>query len=92
MAGQQTDEHGYSAQRRKNAIAYGTKWEPVVEHDTDPIPRQYKYIFCLTAGTAVMKDVAGTTLTLTLAANEVLPIVPTYLLVASTGAFIGVIE
>jgi hypothetical protein len=92
MASQQTDEHGYRAQMLASALAKGTKWEPVVESDTDPIPRQYKYVFCLTAGTAVMKDVVGTTLTLTLAANEVLPIVPTYLLAASTGAFIGVIE
>jgi len=92
MASQQTDDHQYRADMRQRSDGLGTKWEPVVEHDTDPIPRQYKYIFCLTAGTAVMKDVAGTALTLTLVANERLPIVPTFLLAASTGAFIGVIE
>jgi len=90
----QTDEHGYRAQQRQSALAYGTVWEAVAEHDTNPVGRQYKYVICLTAGTAVVADSrgVGTTTTWTFAANEIMPFVPTYLLTASTGAFIGVIE
>ncbi len=88
----QTDAHGYRAQQVQSALAYGTKWEAVAKHDTNPVGSQYKYVFCSTAGTAVMKDTAGTTLTLTLAANEVIPVIPTILTTASTGAFVGVLE
>lgn len=92
MASQALDEHNYDGQRRQDANAKGDKWEQVAESDTDPIPRKYKYVVCSAAGTAVMKDRAGTSLTLTCAANEVLPVIPTMLLTASTGTFYGIIE
>lgn len=88
----QTDEHGYTAQRLAAVSCEGTKWEAITPHDTNPISRQYKYIMCSAAGTCVMKDTAGTALTLTIAANARLPVVPTVITTASGGTFYGVIE
>lgn len=85
-------EHNYWAAMKASAEGIGTKWEAVAKHDTNPVGSQYKYVFCSAAGTAVMKDTVGTSLTLTLAANERLPVVPTVLTTASTGTFIGVLE
>lgn len=88
----QTDEHGYRAQRLAAVTGKGEKWEAITPHDTNPIPRQYKDIVCSSAGTCVMKDTAGTALTLTIAANALLPVVPTIIATTSTGTFYGIIE
>lgn len=93
MAAQQQSEHGYEAQQRGSAIAFGRKAEAITPSATDPI-RSYKYIFCTTAGTIAMKGSDGVALpSMTFAANDVVPFVPTYVLVTGTaGTFWGVIE
>ena len=85
-------EHSYWAQMRLSADGRGTKWELIVPNDTTPLPHQYKQILCSAAGTCVMKDTVGTSLTLTMAANSLLLVVPTIIAVASTGTFYGILE
>jgi hypothetical protein len=88
----QTDDKGYAQQRKSSAITYGNKWEAITPHDTNTLSKHYKYMICTTAGTCVMEDAAGTALTLTFVANDILPLLPTKIKVASTGTFYGVVE
>lgn len=88
----QTDEKGFGAQRKASAITYGNKWEAITKDDTNTLSKHYKYVLCTGAGTCVMEDVAGTALTLTFAANDVLPLIPAKIKTTSTGTFYGVIE
>jgi predicted N-acyltransferase len=85
-------EHGYWAQMRASQDAPGTKWEQITTNDTTPLAHQYKRILCTVNGTCVMKDTAGTSLTLTMTAGQILPVVPTIIATTSTGTFFGIIE
>lgn len=58
----------------------------IVPSDTKDLPVRPRVIFCAAAGTAVMRDSAGTNVTYTLEAGQILPFSPVRILATGTTA------